>query len=360
MGNLKKRSFHRIVFFFLLLLVFILGSLNLAKAKGMLLPEQPAITVVDGTIDLDSLTLDQKIAQMIIVPGYAHQVQAWKNLQLGGIHLFALQEESLFKNTIEDYQQDMSIPFFVTVDLEGCLNPFAAFHNFTYASAISTPKQAYEKGVQEGQYLREVGITLNFAPVVDLDDVIWKCRSFPGNEQEVTLLAEQYIRGLQQQGVLATAKHYPGKTLVVRDPHKYLVAAEINAHDVYPYTALSSEVASIMVSHIITSGTIDSHGLPAVASSEVIGELKKNFTGLIISDEINMLGLRNYYATLDEMYVAVFKAGNDVVLNFNDDPQEIYRLIQIVKGAVERGEISQEQIDASVRKILVAKGLKVE
>ena len=73
-----------------------------------------------------------------------------------------------------------------------------------------------------------------------------------------------------------------------------------------------------------------------------------------------MLGLRNYYETLDEMYIAVFRAGNDVVLNFNKDPNEIYRMIQVIKSAVERGEIPPEQIDASVGKILKAKGLKAE
>jgi len=361
MGNLKKRSFHRIVFFFLLLLVFILGSLNLAKAKGMLLPEQPAITVVDGTIDLDSLTLDQKIAQMIIVPGYAHQVQAWKNLQLGGIHLFALQEESLFKNTIEDYQQDMSIPFFVTVDLEGCLNPFANFQQFTSASNITTAGDAFEKGSVEGKFLSSLGFTVNFAPVVDLQDTIWNCRSFSGNETQIAESAEAYILGLQSENVFSTVKHYPGKTLVVKDPHKYLVAADINARDVYPfiYVTDKGDVTLVMVSHIITSGEIDSSGLPAVVSPIVLQGLKQRFSGLVISDEINMLGLKQYYPTLDEMYIAVFRAGNDMILNFNDDPNEIYRMIQVVKQAVEGGDISEEQIDVSVRKILELKGFTV-
>ncbi len=296
---------------------------------------------------------------MIIVPGHLGNRQSWQKLQLGGIHLFALQREDLFRDTIQQFQQGMTIPFFVTVDLEGCLNPFAAFQNFTSASAISTPEQAFRKGQQEGGYLQSLGITLNFAPVVDLNDIIWRCRSFPGDEKQVTRLAEQYIRGFQQQGVLATAKHYPGKTLVIRDPHKYVITAEIQAEDVYPYSQLSSEVSSIMVSHLITSGTIDSGGVPAVSSTEVIRGLKRNFSGLIISDEINMLGLRNYYATVDEMYLAVFKAGNDIILNFNDDPVEIYRLIQVVKQAVERGEIPEAQIDASVRKILQGKGLVV-
>ncbi len=355
-----KGKRHRIVFAVLLLIVLLLSVLNLAKAKGFFIPEQPGIKIVDGVIQLDSFTLEQKIAQMIVVAGNPANTEVWRKMQLGGVHLFALQREELFRENIRELQYNMTIPFFITVDLEGCVNPFAAFRYFPFAYTISTPEEAFHKGQQEGEYLTSVGVTLNFAPVVDLDDSIWNCRSFPGDEKSVTLLAEQYIQGLQQQGILATAKHYPGKTLVVRDPHKYLVAAEISGRDVYPYSQLSSEVASIMVSHIISSGMVDSQGIPAVASAEVISELKKNFTGLVISDEINMLGLRNYYATLDEMYLAVFKAGNDLVLNFNNDPNEIYRMIQVVKEGVERGDISEEQIDASVRKILKAKGMKVE
>lgn len=350
----------KIIFCLLLFLVFTLAGLNLAKAKGFFIPEQPGIRIVNGTVELDSLTLEQKIAQMVIVAGYSTHLESWRKLQLGGIHLFALPNEELFRETIQEYQYNMTIPFLVTVDLEGCVNPFAAFRYFPFATTISTPQEAFTKGQQEGEYLSSLGVTLNFAPVVDLDDFIWNCRTFPGSEKYVALLAREYVLGLQQQGVLATAKHYPGKTLVVKDPHKYLVAAEIQAKDVYPYSQLSSDVSSIMVSHIITSGTVDSRGIPAVASAEVITELKKNFTGLVISDEINMLGLRNYYETLDEMYIAVFKAGNDIVLNFNADPNEIYRMILMVKLAVEQGEISEEQIDASVRKILRAKGLKVE
>lgn len=351
---------HKIIFYILLFLVFTLAGLNLAKAKGFFIPEQPDIRIVNGTVELDSLTLEQKIAQMIIVPGYSTHLEPWRKMQLGGIHLFALQNENLFRETIQEFQYNMTLPFLVSVDLEGCVNPFAAFRYFPFATTISTPQEALLKGQQEGEYLSSLGVTLNYAPVVDLDDFIWNCRSFPGSEEYVAMLAREYILGLQQQGVLATAKHYPGKTLVVSDPHKYVVAANIEAKDVYPYSKLSSEVSSIMVSHIITSGAVDSHGIPAVASAEVIGVLKKNFSGLVISDEINMLGLRNYYPTLDEMYMAVFKAGNDLVLNFNKDPNEIYRMIQIVKGAVERGEIAEEQIDASVRKIMKAKGLKVE
>ena len=115
-----------------------------------------------------------------------------------------------------------------------------------------------------------------------------------------------------------------------------------------------------MVSHVITSGRIDSEGVPSVVSKKVLDDLRTHFNGLIVSDEIHMLGLKNYYSTLDEMYVAVFKAGNDVVLNFDKDPNEIYHMIQVIKAAVERGEIPEAQIDASVTRILEAKGFSVE
>ncbi|OGZ65457.1 MAG: hypothetical protein A2822_01255 [Candidatus Staskawiczbacteria bacterium RIFCSPHIGHO2_01_FULL_41_41] len=197
--------------------------------------------------------------------------------------------------------------------------------------------------------------------MVDLKDDIWKCRSFPGDEAKISELAQAYLTGLQTQQVLGTAKHYPGKTLIVKDPHKYVVAAEIGKKDVYPYQYLveKGEVKAIMVSHVISSGQIDSSGIPAVASKKVLDELRANYDGLIVSDEIHMLGLKNYYRSLDEVYVAVFKAGNDVVLNFDNDPNEIYHMIQVVKAAVERGEIPLAQIDASVTRILEAKGFKV-
>ena len=104
---------------------------------------------------------------------------------------------------------------------------------------------------------------------------------------------------------------------------------------------------------------MNSEGIPSVVSRKVIADIKEKYDGLIISDEIHMLGLKNFYTSVDEMYVAVFKAGNDIILNFDRDPNEIYRMIQIVAAAVQQGEIDEEQIDNSVRKILEAKGFEV-
>lgn len=361
-NTLKKRekNVQKKIFFLLLLVVLFLSSINLAKARGWLIPEQKQPEIIDNAIQLDSLSLEQKIAQMIIVAGRQYNMEAWQRLQLGGIHLFALQDEDVYRKTIQAFQQDMTIPFFVTADLEGCRSPFAHFQEFAPAAEIRSTGQAYEVGSEAGKFLALLGFSINFAPVVDLEDTIWHCRSFPGNETVIAELAEAYILGLQKEGLIATAKHYPGKTLVVRDPHKFLVEAEIEKRDIYPYDYLTQkgDVQAIMVSHVIPTGEVLA-SVPSVASPEVVGELKKAFSGLIVSDEVNMLGLKKFYPRMDEVYVEVFKAGNDLIINFNDDPNEIARMIQVVKRAVQQGKIPEEQIDQSVKKILERKGFTV-
>jgi len=354
-----NNTLQKEIFFILAAVVLVLGTLNIAQARGLLIPQQPQLVIIDNTIDLSSMTLEQKIAQMVVVHGGIWNLEPWKNMQLGGIHLFALEREELYIDTIGQFQNEARIPFFVSIDLEGCWNPLANFRESVSVSEITEVGQAFQKGSEEGEYLKRLGFTINFAPVVDLDDQIWGCRSFPGDETKVASLAEAYVLGLQNEEMISTAKHYPGKTLVVRDPHKYLVVAEIADQDIYPYQELADNVKSVMVSHVIVSGAVDSEGLPSVVSSTAISALKKNFAGLIISDEINMLGLKNFYSSQDEMYLAVFKAGNDLVLNFNEDPNEIKHMIEVVAEAVEGGEIPEEQIDGSVRKILELKGFTV-
>jgi beta-N-acetylhexosaminidase len=358
----KKWDNAQKVFVVLGIIVLVLGTLSVAKSKGWLIPEQPKLEIINNVITLNSLNLEQKIAQMLIVQGNPEYMQAWKSMQIGGIHLFSRKKAHVFTNTIIDFQYDSPIPFFVTADFEGCVSPFGHLVNSTPASEIKTIGQSFEKGFREGEFMKQLGFNLNFAPVVDLDDQIWKCRAFPGNEKEISELAQSYILGLQSQGIIASAKHYPGKTLVVKDPHKFVVSANIEYEDVFPYKYLSEkgDVDSIMVSHLITTGQINSSGIPSVVNEEVIGELKKQYDGLIISDEIHMLGLKNFYDTLDEMYVGVFAAGNDIILNFDNDPNEVYRMVQVIKKAVKNKDISAKQIDNSVTKILEAKGFIVK
>ena len=349
---------------FLIVINVVLAGLSVAKSRGMFIPGQPEPIIKEGVIDLDDLTLEQKIGQMTVVIGIRYYAEALKNMQIGGVHLHAMEEDETFKERVDFFQSGTIIPFFVTVDLEGCVNPFVNFREFPAVSEVSKLGEAFEKGKTEGKFLRELGITVDFAPVVDLEDNIWNCRSFPGTKEEITELANAYILGMQDEGILATAKHYPGKTLVIKDPHQFLAAAEITEDDLYPYQELvrKGNVQAIMVSHIITYGEVNSEGKPSVTSKKIMDQLRNEFgfDGLIISDEINMQGVKKFYDSLNEMYIDVFKAGSDMVLNFNQDPNEIHNMITTVAQAVEEGEIDEDRIDASVRRILEAKGFVVE
>ncbi len=360
-GSIKSYRFQKRIFIVLFIIAAILGTLTIAQARGLLIPKQPLPAIDGNVVYLDSLNLEQKIGQMIITHGGLHNLEPWKRMNIGGIHLFAMAGPDLFKETINTFQKDMQIPFFVTADLEGCLSPFTYFRNFTFTNKIHDEGEAFEKGRIEGEFLSNLGFSINFAPVVDLDDQIWGCRSFPGDEKQIAELAEAYILGLQSKSVLATAKHYPGKALVIKDPHKDLVSASIVNDDLYPYEYLAenNQPGAVMVTHVIAFGEADSGNVPSVAAVPLLEELQDNFESLIITDDTMMLGLRKFYPTVDEMYLAVFKAENDMVINFDEDPNEIYRMIQIIKKAVESGEILEERIDNSVRKILTAKKFEV-
>lgn len=352
-----RGDLHRRMFLLLLVVVLVLSSLNVAQAKGWLIPEAKGAVIENGVVVLSSMPLEEKVAQMVVVHGGMHNLEAWKRMRIGGIHLFAMESERKFASTIEAFQEGMQIPFVVTADLEGCLNPFGAFRNSTWVSEIEGEGSAFSKGRKDGRFLQKLGFGLNFAPVVDLNDEIWKCRSFKG---DIAGLAESYILGLQSEGIVATAKHYPGKTLVVRDPHKHIVRATIEDEDVAVYEDMYGVVGAVMVSHIIVDGSVDSAGIPSVVSRNVLNGIRKDgFDGLIISDEINMLGLKDFYETQDEMYIGVFAAGNDIILNFDEDPNEVWRMIRVVSEAVRLGEISENEVDASVRRILEMKGFEV-
>ncbi|MBT4445805.1 hypothetical protein HOC96_01015 [archaeon] len=359
------------ILFVLLILTFSLSIANIAKAQGYFIPFiSDGISIDDNAIQLDSLTLEQKIGQMIIVHGSTYNIDEWQKMNIGGFHLFAMESAEIYKATIDSFQENSQIPFFVTTDLEGCQNSFANFQEFTPNDQITTVEQATQKGTTEAKFLNELGFSINFAPIVDLEDSIWGCRSFPGDQEQITILADAYISALQTADVSATIKHYPGKTLVVSDPHQNLVTATIEAEDIFPYQELMSiteqrtkqEVIDlVMVSHLITTGTVDSNGLPSTVSPSVILQLKENYQGLIISDDTIMRGLLDFYGDdTDQLYLDLVLAGHDLIINFNEDPNEIYRMIEVITEGVEQNIIQEAQIDTTVTKILELKGFIVE
>lgn len=347
-----------------ILLVFSIISLLFINYQtyGPLDVETPTNVVInDGVVKLDSLTLKQKIAQMVVVTGNPENRDDFNDLLVGGVYFGAMESRDNFNSAISNYEVNAIIPLFKTIDLEGCWNPFVKFQKFPALKDITSAEQAYNVGYEEGVFMKSLGVNMDFAPVVDIEDNIWKCRSFTGTLEDKSLKISSYIKGLQDAGIIATSKHYPGKTLSSNDPHSSLAYATIGSDDLHLFdVSIGSNVGAIMVSHLLVDGLVKSGERPATVSKEVISSLKERYSGLIISDDAAMLGLKKHYVSKEQMYIDLFKAGNDIVIDLAIKPKELDFMLDGVATAVKMGEIPLAQIDSSVTKILVAKGLKVE
>lgn len=324
------------------------------------------LVYVDDVLDFNSLTLKQKLAQMVIAfPKDEFDLNKYAQLNIGGVFIDGLDSSKKYKKMTDYFIGRTDISPFITTDMEGCWNPFENFYNSQDFTKIETEEQAYKLGLEHGKILRENGFNMDFSPVIDLEDRIWKCRSFNGDGKEVFEKASVYSNGLGEYGILSVAKHYPGKTLI-ENPHDKIVYGNITEEDLFPFEELvKKNISGIMLSHLIVSGKINSEGRPVSVSEEVISNLRKNFSGLIITDEINMLGLENYYCpeirnceNKKQMYVDLFKSGNDIVLNLARDNREIFLMIFYVEKAVREGYISEEKIDESVKRILSFKRIE--
>ena len=346
----------------LLIVVSLLGVISLNKDNiGMSVidfsVDERYFEIKDETINLNSLTLKQKIGQMIFTLAESENKDLYRKMNIGGIYFWKKDSAAQYKREIDYFQKDMDIPFLVGLDLEGCWNPFDNFTNFPKFRDIKDETDAFKVGMEHGRTMRDLGFNINFSPVVDREDTIWECRSF---NESVEMKSVYYIRGLQGQGVIATAKHYPGKTLVGRDPHKEVEYTNIEEEDLRPFEwAIKNDVGAIMMNHLISTGEVNSNFRPSVVSGNIIGDLKRDYQGLVLTDEVRMAGLKNYYADERKMYVDLVNAGNDVILDFDAKPWHIYTVVNIIENAVRIGNIREERIDEAVTKILKAKGFKV-
>ena len=316
--------------------------------------------IIEGkTIELSSLTLEQKIAQMIMVRGDDKDLK-FNNLNVGGIFLDRQESAEKYKSLIEEYQKSSRIKLFVATDMEGAWTPF---HNpetnqiFPAFSEIKTKYEAEDIGFQHGELLRKIGFNMNFAPVAEYSDKVYGGRAFSGTDQEVAEKIAFYIKGLQKN-VLGVCKHYPGKGMQ-KDLHYVSDNQEISKEDLYLFEVCKeNNISSIMVSHQIVTGEVDSNGKPSTVSEEIISNIDKKF--LVVADEINMKGLSGFYDNKTKMYADLIYSGENLILDFNLNSRELNNLIKEIKQEVEKGNIDENKIDESVEKILILKGYKVK
>ena len=322
----------------------------------------------------NSLNQQERIGQLIMVDMYSNKDKAHvdrvKKLvteqKVGGVIFFqgGPMRQALLTNEIQELAKTKLL---VAMDAEwGLSMRIDSTYSFPWNMTLgATPgtSSTYEVGERIGKHSKRMGVHINFAPVVDINtnpkNPIIGNRSFGEDKFNVTQKAYAYMNGLQSTGVMACAKHFPGHGDTDQDSHKILPtvgfsAQRIDEVELYPYKALFEKgMASVMVAHLNIPSLDARVGYPSSLSEKVVTAMLKDklgFNGLIFTDALNMKGVSNFSKPGD-VDLQAFKAGNDVLL-FTEDAA---KAIAAIDAAVKKGEVSQERLAHSVKKVLMAK-----
>jgi beta-N-acetylhexosaminidase len=322
---------------------------------------------------LQTMTPDERLGQLFMVPAYSRADSAQakvmnliQDFHIGG--LIFMQGSPGRQVALTNYFQQLSkVPLMISQDAEWGLSmrldSVIRFPRQLTLGAIQDDSLIYEFGKEMARECRRIGITVSFSPVVDINsnplNPVIGDRSFGEDKFNVSAKGIAYMKGLQDGGVLACAKHFPGHGDTDQDSHKTLPVvnsprSRLDSTELYPFRQLiNAGVGSVMVAHLDIPALDTTSGLPSSLSKKVVTGLLKvemGFKGLSFTDALNMKGVSNY-STPGEIDLHALLAGNDVLLFSGDVPATITQ----IKDAMVRGDITQDEIDARVRKILQAK-----
>ncbi len=357
-----------------ILLLFSATILAQPANKSVPLPKpiHPGEVWIDSVYK--SLTIEQKIAQLFMVAAYSggekYNKPVIDNLvsqyQIGGLIFMQGTAEAQAEHT-NAYQKMSTVPLLIGMDAEWGLGMRLKgvddYPRQIMMGAMQDPYLVYKLGECVAKQCKRMGVHVNFAPVVDVNNnpgnPVINFRSFGEDKYLVSNYAIQYMKGMQDAGVLACAKHFPGHGNTATDSHKDLPLIngsmqQLKETELYPFQQLIKEkVASIMIAHLQVPAIEPKENVPTTLSYKTVtGLLRKDmgYNGLIFTDALNMKGVTKYYKP-GEVDLKAFEAGNDVLLFSEDVPKGI----AAIKTAIEKGIIKKERLEFSVKKILQAK-----
>lgn len=356
----------------------------LALAIGVLLGISPVMAQNgDGQSDCDKwvnstvakLTLEEKIGQLIIarVPTKTATKKAKKafresivKYKVGGLCFFSGKCEEQLSQT-KEYQQLSQLPLLICIDAEWGLGmrltDAYSFPRQMMMGAMTNDTLIYRMADAVAQQCKKMGIHVNFAPCVDVNsnplNPVIGARSFGENPELVASKSLQYVRGLQNNGIIAVAKHFPGHGNTDVDSHLDLPVVkqskkEISSCHLMPYkTMIKSGVKGIMIAHLQVDAYEQQKNLPSSLSKAIVEMLLRNelnYNGLIFSDGLDMKAVTKNYKN-GEAELNALLAGIDVLLL----PDDVEKAIARIKTAAENDSKLQGIIDKKCRKILRAK-----
>jgi len=341
---------------------------------------------VDST--LATLSLRDRVGQMVMVwmlgdytnihdSSYAEVIRWVERDHIGGVSM-SLGTPIEVAAKLNDLQRRSRVPLLVSADLEPGLGRLEgglfAHYMLDAGSATVFPPQmaiaatgrdsdAYDVGRAIAEEGRAVGIHINFAPVVDVNNnpanPVINTRSFGEEPARVARLAANFVRGTQDGGMLATAKHFPGHGDTDVDSHVGLPVvganmARLDTVELVPFEAAIHAGASlVMTAHIALPAVSGDSSTPATLSPRIITGLLRDtlrFRGVAITDAMTMEGIGKGY-TPEQSSVLAVQAGDEILLK----PSDPTRAIDAVVAAVERGDIARARIDSAARHVLELK-----
>jgi beta-glucosidase-like glycosyl hydrolase/CubicO group peptidase (beta-lactamase class C family) len=329
---------------------------------------------------LRQLSLEEKVGQMVVskaVGSYSSDdsrdfkklERLVRELKVGGIYMSAgnVYEDAMLLNKLQSMVPGDGIPLLVPSDYEYGVAMRAEnatmFPNAMALGATRNPNYAYQMGKVVAMEGRAIGVHQAYAPTVDVnsnpDNPIINVRSFGEDPDMVSKMAQAFIKGMQDGGMVSTAKHFPGHGSTSTDSHSDLPLVTLDREliekvDLLPFKgAVTAGVMSVMIAHLSVPSLDGQKALPSTLSRRIVTDLLRNemdFKGLIVTDAMEMAGVSKYYSVAEASVMAV-KAGVDVILLSPDEETAIRSVV----SAVRRGEIPQKQIDESVLRILSLK-----
>jgi beta-N-acetylhexosaminidase len=335
-------------------------------------PTEPEKSWADSVAK--KMTIEEKIGQLFMVAAYSNRDEAHRqeivsliqNHHIGGLIFFQGGPGRQIDLT-NYYQSKSKVPLLVGIDAEWGLkmrlDSTFKFPKQMTMGAMQNDSLVYQMGRQVAQHCKRIGVHVNFAPVLDVNNnpnnPVINYRSFGEDRDNVSRKGIQYMNGLQHNGIMANGKHFPGHGDTNMDSHKSLPVVPHNRQrldsiEMYPFrNAFRAGLASIMVAHLQVPELDDTPNLATTLSPKVVAELLKkelDFQGLVFTDALNMKGVSSYFEP-GEVDVKALLAGNDVLLFSEDVPVAIAK----IKEAIEQKEITEKEITKRVVKILNSK-----
>ena len=323
---------------------------------------------------MSRLSLREKVGQLIQIRASGrflnHESAQFQDLadavrrnHIGGITMFA---GDVFESAVlvNELQNMSDLPLFVAADFErGASFRITDTTSFPWNMAVGAAGSedlSYQEGAITAREARALGVQWIFAPVMDVnnnpDNPVINIRSYGEDPQLVARLGAAFIRGARDNGVLTTAKHFPGHGDTATDSHIGLAVVpsskdRLESVEMVPFrSAIAAGVDSIMTAHVAVPQVTGEPDVPATLSPKILSALLRGelgFQGLVVTDALEMGGITARYWT-GLACIRAIQAGADMLLL----PQDTDVAINEVVRAVERGDITQSRIDESVAKIL--------